>query len=268
MSDRKVDSVFVFCTDQPAVAIDQVDALHWSAKWSHRILIVDTSPRGLGIPSTADYEILRFGDVPQQLPGFLQLQALSHLVNEGWQFGQAILLQDDTLPIGHGIDEWCGLQIKTQNAGLIGVEDRTSHYLSFTTCSELFSAWDVPHEIWEDAPSTKTPHEAFLVLSAQLIRDMFERMLLPPPDCHAWHLPFGPYISWVAQMLEYSQLLQGHMDRPLAPLYVNSLRGRQLPPPTILRSEFLVYHSLKQVSAFSANDLRLGYKRLRDSDAK
>lgn len=269
MSDRRVDSVFVFRTEHAAVAIDQLDAITWSCKWTHRVIVIDQSSRGLGIPGTPICDVVRLPRELQRIStGFQQLAALANYINQGWQFGQAILLRDDSLPIGKGLDEWCGKQVKDNGAGLLGVEDRNVYYESFPACATMFAYWDVPHQTWEDAPSTKTVAEPFQVLSASLIWDLFGRNLLPPPECHEWVYPFGPYISWVSQMLGHTQILHGHMDRQLAPLYVNELRSRQLPSPTILSPAFLLYHSLKGTCAFSANDLRVGYKRIRESDPK
>lgn len=269
MSDHRVDTVFVFGTEHAAVALDQLDAISWSCKWTHRILVIDRTRRGLGLPDADTYEIVRMPDELRRVAaGFQQLAALGMLINQGWQFGQAILLSEDSLPIGKGLDEWCGQLIKEQAAGVIGVEDRCSYMESFPSCAMTFSCWEVPHEIFEDAPNNKTVASPFQVLSGVLVRDLFARNLLPPPDCEDWLLPFGPYISWVPQILGYTQLLHGHMDRQLAPLYVNELQSRQLPSPTILSREFLLYHSLKGTCAFSANDLRVGYKRLRERDSK
>lgn len=269
MSDRRVDTVFVFGTEHAAVAIDQIDAISWSCKWTHRIVVIDRTRRGLGLPDGGSHEVVRVPeDLRRTVFGFQQLAALGMLVDQGWQFGQAILLSEDSLLLGKGLDEWCGLRIKEQDAGVIGVEDRRCYMESFPSCAATFSGWDVPHEIFEDAPNNKTVADPFQALSGVLVRDLFARNLLTPPDCAEWLLPFGPYISWVPQMLGYTQLLHGHMDRQLPPLYVNELRSRQLPSPTILSQEFLLYHSLKGTCAFSANDLRVGYKRLRERDPK
>lgn len=257
-----VDTIFVASVTSRATALDQLAALKWTCRQrTQHIILVDCAKRPCLAPGTFDgYSVVRQSSTLS--PGFQSLAALRTILTGDAQFGQAILLDDEALPVGLDLDMACA-GIVQAGAGLLGVEDRLCYYESFRTYGPQFSDWELPHELWEEAPSPKTPAAGFLVLSASLVWDLLHRDLLPPADISGWQLPFEPWLSWVAQMLNHSQVLHGHMDRPKPPFYVNALRGRYLPPPTILGGDFLLFRSLHGVTAFSAADLRQFYRQMR-----
>lgn len=258
----KVDSLFVCCVDNHYVAFDQLEAIKWACTHTNYVVLVDVAPQP--IHPAGDYEgytILR----PQNLhgEGFDGLTAVKHCLDQSALIGQAILLSQYALPVSRGLDNWCAGQIKS-GYGILGVEDRHCFYESFTACSSMFAEWGVPHELYEDPPSTKTLAPGFQVIEGGLLRDLFNRQLLPPAGIEQWQLPFGVFLSWIAQMLNYTQLLHGHMDRQQPPLYVNEMRTRCLPAPHILSGAFQLFYSLKGVPGYSMHDLRQGYKRIRE----
>lgn len=258
----KVDSLFVCCVDNHYTAFDQIEAIKWCCTHTSHVAIVDTSEQPIHPPG--DYEGYSFIRATGHYDtGWMALAAIKALLDREALFGQALLLGQYALPIGRGLDSWAANQIKS-GAGVLGVEDRYCYYEAFSSCSPLFAEWSLPHELFEDPPSTKTVAEGFQVVSGALLHDMFNRLLLPPPSCAEWRLPFGVFLSWVAQMLNYEQRLIGHMDKPLPPLYVSTLRQRHLPAPHILSSEFKLYYSLNRVPGYSVFDLRQGYKRMRE----
>lgn len=255
----------VLCDDDRERATDSLNAIKWSCKWSNYVLIVDLSPQGWGwTPKEEGFVVMRPPVLRAWQDGFWQLWALHQAFEEDRICGQAIGLDRHALLINRGLDEWMGAFIKN-GTGVLGVEDRLSYHESYSACAELLSAWDVPHELWEDPPSSRTIHPAIYSLAGGLVRDLFHRGLLPPLGCEDWPVPFGPFITWVPQMLNYTVEWIGSMDRPAPALYVNQLRSAQAPPPQILDGGFRAYYSLQCISGYTQRAIRRAYQQMRDA---
>lgn len=254
----------VMCTDRGAyIAHDQIAAVRWGCSDSVHTLIIDENGKLQDPGDFEGYSILR-RDRPYRLQrGFQQLAALHYAIDRGWQFQQAMLLTDDTLITGKEIDRWTLASIE-KSVGFLGVEDRYSHDDAYGRVANLFAEWDIPYETWD--PTPKVPSDKFLVISQEMLKQMFQRGLLAPEEPERWPLPFATYISWVGQILGFYQGLCGHVDKQQPPLYINPAKGnRCAPAPHILKDTFAVYYSLRNVPAYNEEELRTGYRRIRAS---
>ena len=121
LQKNKVKTVIVMATCSPReVLLDQIDAIKWSCRDSFEIVVVDDNG-GLELPC----HVLRSRSQIKK-PGKVGFK-----VNEGIQwalknidFDMVMVLDDDALPIGRGLDTWA-LKIFSDNPnfGMIGTKD-------------------------------------------------------------------------------------------------------------------------------------------------
>lgn len=261
-------TLYVLHTDRaPEIAADALAAARWTSQHTCTTLLV------VGRGKASDYEgcqtdIVYESDVaPGALEDFRFYDGLRYAINLAVDFEQAICLRDDATFIGKNADDWFSQRFYKEAADLIGVADRHYYGDHFTQVNELFSLWRVPHEIWDKPPDSFTAHTAVFGVTHKLARELFYRRLLLPPNFERWPVSFGAYATWTCQLLMLRAVLQGSMQRPIAPFYVNNgWNGAYNAAPYILHPSMLVYWSLKHVAGYSEAETRAWCKTLRQTN--
>lgn len=263
------DTVYVIATSRGAYpATDLVRSLHWTSARDHYIVIVDRK-KDVELPSDLDkgHTILTVegdGNVQDQ---FVAGTGIKWCLDQGIEARQFVVLDDKCLVMQQGLDVWALEHMTKTQVGLMGVTDRMNYSDAYSKVTALFDRWDMPHSMW--VPQSETVHESVLFLSGELANALFTKNMLNPDGADQWPMPYGPFISWSAQMLGFYQVGWGHMDRPIPPLYANHTRHhRNQPAPHILNTGFKLYYSVQHVPAYSEERLRETFKRLRGEDAK
>jgi len=265
----EVDTVFVIATRRGSYpAQDLVRSIRWSCQSSHYTVIVD---RGKDVEMPADlkdgYTILTIDQDTGAQDQFVAGLGLKWCVDQGIKAKQFVILDDKCLVMQRGIDTWALDHMQKTQVGLLGVKDRLNYEDAYGKVSPLMDRWDMPHALW--VPQSETVHESVLYLSGPLVQTLFEKNLLVPEGVEQGPLPYGPIISWAAQMLGFFQVGWGHMDQQMPPLYVNhSKHARFQPAPHILNTQFKLYYSVRNVPSYSEERLRESFKKMRGEDAK
>lgn len=265
----KVDTVFVIATSRGAyVATDLLRSLRWSCQSSHYVVLVDRA-KNVAIPDDIKdgYTLLSVGQDTRVQDQFAAGLGLKWCCDQQVQAQQYVVLDDKCLVMQRGVDTWALEHMRKTQVGLLGVKDRLDYEDAYTKVAPLMDRWDMPHALF--VPGRDTIHEAVLYLSGNLVQTLFKRNLLVPDGADQWPLPYGPFISWAAQMLGFYQVGWGHMDQQMPPLYVNHTKhSRYQPAPHILHTQFKLYYSVRHVAGYSEERLRESFKRMRGEPAK
>jgi hypothetical protein len=264
-----VDTVYVVVTSRgPYVAWDLLRALRWSSEGSHYTVIVDRA--GTVSPPadlTDGYSILAPERPIKASDAFVAGTGIKWCIDQGMQARQYMILSDECVIMQRGIDTWALEQLRKTQVGILGVRDRLSYEDAYSRVAGLMDSWGMPHGLW--APASETLHEAVLYLSGALAQTLFENNLLVLDGVEHWPLPYGPFISWAAQMLGFYQVGWGSMDQQILPLYVNhSKHARCQPAPHILNTKFVLYYSVRNVVGFTEERIRETFKKLRGETGK
>jgi len=261
-----VYTLYVISVSRGAYVADDIAAsIRWTSEKPCFAIFVDLND-GIQVLGDNGFVLMKTGLPADAEPGFHRAAAIKWAIDQGFSFKQVISMSEDCLIIGRTLDSWALDQI-AKNVGLVGVQDRLTYEDSYSSCLEMMSSWKMPHARWEVAPQTVATE--FTVLSGALAAALFQCNLLIPPGCEKWPLPYGPFISWAAQMLGHFQVSWGHQDKQMPPLYCGHPgRNAFQPAPHILATRFLLYSSVRHAMNYSEEDLREIYKRLRGEPAR
>jgi hypothetical protein len=265
----EVNTVFIIATRRGSYPVlDILRSIRWSCAGSHYTVIVD---RGKNVEVPEDikdgYTILTIDQDTGAQDQFVAGLGLKWCIDKGVQADQYIMLDDKCLITQRGLDAWSLDNMQRTGLGLVGVKDRLNFEDAYAKVSPLMDRWDMPHALF--LPGRETVHEAALFMSGGLIKTLFDKNLLVPEGAEQWPLPYGPFISWAAQMHGFYQVGWGHMDQPMPPLYINHTKhSRYQPAPHILNTQFRLYYSVRHVAGYSEERLRESFKKMRGEPAK
>jgi hypothetical protein len=268
----KIETLVVFATNRQGIIADQVEAIRWSHRQSHAIVVVDDT-------LSPDHSLVRQEDncftIPSRvarqrhLSGFKNNEGIRFALESGFDFRYVLCLDDDSLPIGRGLDDWALEQMDGTAIDLLGVRDRVNYQTHWPQVPQLLGQW-LPEAQHVKGAIDLAPETVFYAvnwMSRGLVDILHGRNLLVPDGCDEWPLWPDVYISWVAQLLGAYQVSWGHMDMPRPPVYANHRNHmRFAPDPRILRRDFLVYHPIRFVTCYDEATLRSHYARVRRAD--
>lgn len=247
LQKNKVKTVVVMATcNSRDVMLDQIEAIQWSCKESLEIVVVDDNG-GLELPCT----VLRSKSKVKR-PGTVGFK-----VNEGIQwalknvdFDMVMVLDDDALPIGKGIDVWA-LKNFSENPkfGMIGTMDDVKACDMYRDPKKVdlmlkqLSKWcDVNNWI----PPSEVIFYAVNFQSRALVEKL-ETMGMLDVEKEIWPMPCETFQSWVTVLAGFELGFWGrYPDNLIPPLY--SMHHGSVKPadPRSISFEFLVHHSIKQ----------------------
>jgi hypothetical protein len=101
-----VDTLVVMATNRgPAIVRDQLDAIRWSFARPFHAVVVDVA--GDVGPQGDDVTVIRSRVVPAKaMSGFKSNEGIAHALARGIRFDAVLVIDDDALPIGRGLDTW------------------------------------------------------------------------------------------------------------------------------------------------------------------
>lgn len=264
-----VDTVYVLPTSRgPYAVLDLMRSLRWSSQSSHYTVIVDRAGN-VQLPAdiTEGCTSLRIEQDSGISDQFAAGLGLKWCLDNSVKAKQFVVLDDKCLVLQRGLDTWALEKMANEQIGLLGVKDRLNYEDAYAKVAPLLALWELPHAMF--TPGPETINEAVMFMSGLLVQEMFKRNMLLPPQVEQWPLPYGPYISWLAQMSGLYQVAWGSMDLQMPPLYVNHVKhSRYQPAPHILNTQFKLYYSVRNVMGYSEERLRESYKRMRGEPAK
>jgi len=263
-SKNKVKTLIVVATcNGPDVMLDQLDAIKWSCQDSYEVVVVD-DVGGLSLPCT----VLRSNGKIKK-PGTVGFK-----VNEGikWaldhiDFEMVMVLDDDALPIGKGLDTWA-LDIfkKNPNAGLIGTMDdvkacamysepaRVNRMLEQLKQWILVDNWIPPKEVVFYAVN----------FQSRACVEKLNSMGMLNPDKEIWPSPCETFQSWVTLLAGFELYFWGRYPDQLKPPLYSMHHGSISPPdPRTIVSEFLVHHSIRRIQGVDEWTIRKHYQNMR-----
>jgi hypothetical protein len=263
MPSKNKTLVVMATNRQKDVMLDQIDAIHWTCQYPHEIIVVDDKG-GLELPCKV---MLSQGKVKKHSTvGFKVNEAIKWALNN-IDFEMVMVLDDDALPIGKGLDSWA-LNIFKNNPkiGTIGVEDSipaSNLYNSQNYVEKMLnqlSQW-VPIENW--TPPKQYVFYAVNFQSRALVEKLNTLGLLDH-DKDIWPAPCETFQSWVTTLAGFELYLHGqyphNMQSPLYAMY----KKPQLPDdPRTLNNKFLLHHSIKDVAGVDEWTIRNHYKKKR-----
>lgn len=260
-----VDTVYVLATSRGTYPIeDLVRSLRWSSLSSHYTVIVDRNNK-INMPDDLKdgYTILRVeGQKAKVQDQFIAGMGIKWCLDQQIAAKQFVLLDDRCLITQKGADSWALEHMEKTGMGFIGVRDRLNYEDAYSKMTPYFDMWDLPHA--QFIPGPETVHEAVLFISQPLAAAFYEKNLWSGEGVDQWPLPYGPYISWIAQMLGYFQVAWGAMDDPMFPLFVcPPAKSRMQLAPHVLSSQFRVYFSAQHVLGYSEEHVREMFKKVR-----
>lgn len=263
-----VDTLFVISSRRGEYPLDDLVAsinAH-NPNGSHFIVVVDESQQLSELPTmTGNYRIVYPDGSDDVHAGFKRAQGLRWAIDEGIAYKQVIMLDDTCLIRGGPIGDFWLDQIQRDGLGVIGVGHTPNYGPRWRSLVGLLYEWDLPHQNWEKVPAAL--HDAFLVLSPQLVGHLYQKNLLIPPGPERWTATYGAYISWVAQLLNFHIVAWGYTHKTLPPLCITS-PGQYAPAPHILADRFMVCSPVGAVSGYSESDLRELFKQQRGEQAR
>lgn len=259
------ETLFVISTNRGRhVVEDQVDAILWSCEGRPCHIIIVDDDNTIDVGDHGHFTVIKSQTFKNKnMSGFKNNEGIQFALNQDIPFGQIILMDDDSLLIGKGLDIWAVDQIHRQRVDLVGTQDRVNYQDCWPHWRSLYIEWGCEKaEAW--LPGAGSVFYATCAMSRRIAETMMTHNMLIPEGHKRWGLWPDTYISWTVQLLGGYMAFCGHMDKPKAPLYMNHTGCmRWAPDPRILRSDFLVYHPLRSVSMASEEELRLFYSRFR-----
>lgn len=265
----EVNTVFVIATRRGSYPVmDLMRAIRWGSIGSHYTVVVDRS-KNVEIPDDIKegYTILTIEQDTGAQDQFVAGLGLKWCIDQGVKADQYVVLDDKCLVMQRALDVWSLEHMRKTGVGLVGVKDRLNFEDAYAKVAPLMDRWSMPHPLF--VPGRDTINEAALFMSAALVQKLFDVNLLVPEGVEQWPLPYGPFISWAAQMYGFYQVGWGHMDQSMPPLYINHTKhSRYQPAPHILNTQFKLYYSVRHVACYSEERLREAFKKMRGEVAK
>lgn len=263
--------VIATCSDSKIIS-DQIEAVNWSCEHDVHIVIVDD----------LDGRFLNFNydnvDVMKPRGTYKHARAVGFKVNEGlaWAvsrgivFKMAMVLDDDALPIGKGLDDWAMSVFKgSPSAGYLGTKDSVDSMSRYNNSGKrdkgqkwLSERIELP-EGW--SPPTENIFYAVNFQTSDFVCGMMLNDLCKPEmDSWADILPCEVFQSWCCELLGFDQIFWGQYPNDLKPPLYSMHHGSVKPPdPRTLSSDYLVHHSVRHVDQVSESIIRDYYKRQR-----
>ena len=188
------------------------------------------------------------------------LVCISQALDAGELFDQVVVLRDELLITGLGLDAWVRERLVQGAAGLLGVLDgRLYDQGTYARYAGLFAEWGAPVAAWRGGRPVL--HDAFLAMPRRLVERLFTQQWLIPAGADRWDLPLGVYLSWLAAMSGWYVVGWGSTQRQIPPLYITETP--QDPGPHLLLPEFSVYWPLTRVRGYAEGELRMWYQQQR-----
>ena len=124
MEQLEVLCVMATCSDKDIVN-DQIESLFWGFDCRFAIVIVNDGPHELNFSQSNIFVIKPKGTIHQAgKVGFKINEGLSWAIEKNIKFKYAMVLDDDALIIGKGLDSWISDKFeKNKNLGMLGVGD-------------------------------------------------------------------------------------------------------------------------------------------------
>lgn len=273
-SPLSVETLVVMATNRGQfIAHDQLEALSYSHRESMFVVIIDG---GNNIPQAlpgSNYIVIPRTTTPRvNLSGFMCYEGILWALANQVDFKRVFVTDDDTLPIGRGLDTWARTQMENGCLDLLGVTDRVNYQYAWYGYQRLMEEWigyPVDNPDGKFYPSSETIFFAAHWMSRQLVDRMVELNLLRPHKLERWNLFPDVYISWVCQILGLTSYGAGSMERPQPPLYANHPKNHQrwAPDPRILHPDFKLYHSIRS-STSAEFEIREHYRHERHRDVQ
>ena len=261
---RKGRGLVVCVSNRREIARDQLEAILWSCRRS-TVVMVTPGPETLGPERDEENYSVVFSRLPQKkhLSGFMGNEGIADAIARDVPFDSVLLLDDDCLPIGVGLDAFGVAALETEDADLFGVRDRVDYRPSWETWRELFTFWLPEAAGW--SPRAAGVFYPAVWLSRAFAFELAIRGLLVPPHAEKWGLWPDVYIGWMCAALGFRLGFRGGMGAAAEPpLYLDhAKRMENAPSPLILREDFLAYHSVRAVPAISETEIRRFYRERR-----
>jgi hypothetical protein len=272
MGVMRVETLVVFATNRKGIIADHVAAIQWSHVLPHAIVVVDDTLEPDDPLVRQDGNVFR---IPSRLPsrrnlsGFKSNEGIIFALKSGIDFRYVLCLDDDSLPIGQGLDEWAVARMDATAIDFLGVRDRVNYQSWWPRVPELLGRW-LPEARNVAGPLDLSPETVFYAvnwMSRGIVDTLASRSLLLPDGCSGWGLWPDIYTSWVVQLLGGYTVTWGHMDDPEPPIYANHRNHMKFAPhPKILRRDFLIYHPIRYVTMYDEQALRDHYAARRRED--
>lgn len=254
------------CSSQEVLE-DQIDAIRWTCESPVEIVVVDDKG-GLDL----DCHVIRSeGKIHRAAAvGFKVNEGIAWAISQGIPFDMVMVLDDDALPLGKGLDTWAQSIMSEGKIGLLGTKDAVKSCENYTRPNKasqmltLLKSWvDVPDD-WK--PPQECVFYAVNFQSRSLVDKLHDVGLLTP-DKETWsHItPCETFQAWVTELFGYHQEFWGRYPYDLKPPLYSMHHGTVLPPdPRTLSSEFLIHHSIRNVEGVDEWDIRSHYQQVRN----
>lgn len=263
-----VDTLFVISSARGDYPLDDLLAsIAWTCtSGSHYTVVVDETSTLSKLAAEDRYQILH-SDLPLEAPsGFHRAAGLKWAIDQGIAYRQVVMLSDECLILTQPLDTFFLEHTQKDNVGLIGIRARKTYEDEWRDAQSQMFEWRLPIEQWERPPVSVV--DDVLVLAGRFVGPLYQKGLLVPEGCEKWPGTYGSYMSWLCHLLGFYTISWGYEDKPLPPLYFNRCQGQYLPPPHLLKQQFLVFGPVNGVMNYSEGDLRELYKQQRGERAR
>lgn len=261
LQKNKVKTVVVMATCSPReIILDQIEAIEWSCDESFTIVIVNDGEIELDLPYT----------VIKSKSKIKRASVVGFKVNEGikWaldniDFDMVMVLDDDALPIGRGLDTWALNKFKdNKNIGMIGTMDDVKACEMYRNADRVELCLKYLAE-WCDISNWTPPNEVIFYAVNFQSRDLIEKldsMNMLNVEKEIWPMPCETFQSWITTLAGFDLYFWGRYPDSLVPPLYSMHHGSVKPTdPRLISHEFLVHHSIRQTGA-DEWDIRNYYK--------
>ncbi len=280
MPKQKVKTLVVIPTNREIdIIADQVEAARWSCLEKSEILVVDDVGNLEDLPCEkilSIYQRTQKKRIPTPYgytkAAFRANEGIRHALESKLDFDMVMVLDDDALPIGQGLDRWA-LEVFKQNpkAGMIGVMDDVkacANYLKKENVIQMMKQMSEWKHVGNIVPPKETIFYAVNFQSRALVENLW-RMGFYGEDMERWVFPCETFQSWVTAMTGFELLYWGRYPNEMKPPLYSMHHGSVRPEdPRKIDKEFLVHHSVRQVEGVDEWEIRMHYKKLRERQTK
>jgi len=264
----KVKTLCVMATSsEPKVIEDQVEAIRWSCQTPVEIVVVDDCSR-------TDWKqdgchILQ-SNTRRHTPaavGYKVNEGIAWAIDQGMPFEMVMVLDDDALPIGKGLDVWAlNILEDDPEIGLLGVMDDMLARKAYSKPSNVEKMMDAMKK-WHNVSEWVSPKDnIFYAVNFQprSIVELFNQQGVLHPSREVWPCPCETYQSWMTEFFGYKQKFWGMYPDDLVPPLYSMHHGSVHPEdPRKISLDFKIHHSIRNVKNVGEWEIRKHYRNIR-----
>ena len=258
--------VMVTCSNEYIVQ-DQIESILWGIKHPINIIVVNDGNKNFSFKDKNIYVIKPKGKIHHASKvGFKANEGLAWAIKNELPFKFAMIMDDDALILGKGLENFAFDIFKNKKIGMIAVKDDTKANSAYSNVNKIKNYNRFIYE-WTGQKDFEIPKEfAFYAVNFQsyeLIKTFYQNGILES-EKEIWPYPCETFQTIFTKIFGFKIHYHGQYPNDLLPpLYVMHHGSVRPEDPRKISNKFLVHHSIRQIKNVKESLIRSYYKKIR-----